>query len=101
MLRSNATGNLVMNRGLVWITAGRLVEDFGITTLTDVDYTFISSTTPMAAVSISKTIIAVLTIILKLRVDVDTIDSVYVIKQRLIEFWGPQFILTHQLPGQD
>lgn len=55
MLRSNATGNLdLVNRGdSIRITAGRLIEDFGITTLTDIDYTFIANTAPIAAVSIS------------------------------------------------
>jgi hypothetical protein len=54
MLRSNATGNLdLVNRGdSIRITAGRLIEDFGITTLTDVDYTFISNTPPLSAITI-------------------------------------------------
>lgn len=55
MLRSNASGNLdLSNRGdSIRITAATVIEDFGITTLTDVDYTFIVNTTVPEPVKIS------------------------------------------------
>ncbi len=55
MLRSDVSGNLdLSNRGdSLRITAATVTEDFGITTLTDVQYTFVSNVPVPAPVKIS------------------------------------------------